>query len=341
MTSIRVGDLLELATQALHSQGFPEDVASDVAEEFVIAELAGIRTHGLGKLVSLNLGDFEATPDVIERGCVITVDGRGGNGFVLLREVVDLVGKRCPDNGVSVAFVHNFSRYSSLYPYTDRLARQGLVAILTNSAGPAAVTPYGSIDPITGTNPICFSFPTSTERPQTFDFATSELVWGEIRQASLEGRGLPTGPFLDTAGEVTSDPSLVNAVRAFGGVKGWALNLAIEIIAGILSGGRAGLDVETEFDCGAVLIAIDPRAAGADASSFPDQVEALLASVRSSRPEHPDTPVRAPGDRGRSAINIADRAASSLELPETTIEMMKRMAAGEKIAELASNPKFN
>jgi LDH2 family malate/lactate/ureidoglycolate dehydrogenase len=80
--------------------------------------------------------------------------------------------------------------------------------------------------------------------PQTFDFATSEVVWGEIRQATLEGRGLVSGPFLSSAGDVTTAPSEVDAVRAFGGRRGWALNLAIEMLAGPLAGGRAGLDVK-------------------------------------------------------------------------------------------------
>lgn len=340
MTSIAAGDLLTLATKALEGQGFPSEPAAEVAEEFVVAEIAGVKTHGMGKLVSLNLGDLSAQPDVKEHGAVIAVDGNGGNGFLVLRRVTELIADLCPRTGIAAAFAHNFSRYSSLYPYTDRLARRGLVAVLTNSAGPAAVAPFGSAEPITGTNPICFSFPTTHGTPQTFDFATSELVWGEIRQAALEGRGLPAGPFLDAAGEVTTTPADVNAVRAFGGAKGWALNLAVEILAGLLTGGRAGVDVESEFDCGAVLIAMDPGSTGA-ASTFQDAVTRLLDSVRGSRPQRPDAPVRCPGDRGRSLLRVADHSRDPLDIPDATLEMMRRMGDGEKITELASNPLFN
>ena len=340
MTAIAAGDLLTIATRALEGQGFPAEPAAEVAEEFVVAEIAGVKTHGMGKLVSLNLGDLSASPDVKEHGGVLAVNGNGGSGFLVLRRVTQLISELCPRTGIAAAFAHNFSRYSSLYPYTDRLARQGLVAVLTNSAGPAAVAPFGSADPITGTNPICFSFPTAHGVPQTFDFATSELVWGEIRQASLEGRGLPAGPFLDAAGEVTTTPADVNAVRAFGGPKGWALNLAIEILAGLLTGGSAGLDVESEFDCGAVLIAVDPAATGS-ASTFPDSVSRLLDSVRSSRPQREDAGVRCPGDRGRSLLRVADHSTQPLDIPDTTLEMMRRMGEGEKITELASNPLFN
>ena len=335
-----MGDLLVLATDALRGQGFPEESAVEVAKEFVIAEFAGIKTHGVGKLVSLNLGDLSAKPTIRTHGAVLAVDANGGNGFLLMQDLVRRVADLANVHGIGVAFAHNHSRYSSLYPYTDALAQNGLVAVLTNSAGPAAVAPFGSVDPVTGTNPICFSFPADADTPQTFDFATSEFVWGEIRQASIEGRGLPSGPFLDAAGDVTTTPSEVNAVRAFGGAKGWALNLALEIVAGLLSGAKAGLDVDSEYDCGAMLLAIDPAATGA-AVDLASMVSRLLRSVRESRPEISGSTVRAPGDRGRSRIVIKEHAAEELEVPDTPVEMMRRMSAGESISELRDNPLFN
>jgi LDH2 family malate/lactate/ureidoglycolate dehydrogenase len=318
-----------------------EELAAEIAEEFVVAELIGTKTHGVGKLVSLQFGDLAAKPNIVERGAVISVDGNGGNGFVLFRQITELVSKRCSAMGIVAAFVHNFSRYSSLYPYTVRLAQSGFVGILANTAGPAAVAPFGSVDPITGTNPICFSFPTSSGVPQTFDFATSEVVWGEIRQATLEGRGLVSGPFLTNAGEVTTAPSEVDAVRAFGGRKGWALNLAIEILAGPLAGGRAGLDAKSEFDCGAVLIGIDPIAARVGRRGFASEVGALLDSIRASRPEGGNGNVRCPGDRDRSSIDIKKHLSERIQIPETILEMMDRMSRGVKVSELAAKRVFN
>lgn len=339
MITVTVAELLKLAKSALHGQGFPEDAAEDVAEEFVIAELAGTKTHGLGKLVSLNLGDLTAQPSIQDRGAIYAVNGNKSNGFILFRQLSRIVSARCAQTGVCLAFAHNFSRFSSLYPYTSSIARAGQVGILLNTAGPPAVAPFGSIDPITGTNPICFSFPTGSGDSQTFDFATSEIVWGAIRQATLEKRGLPAGPFLSAAGDVTTNPADVNAVKAFGGAKGWALNLAIEIIGGLLAGGKAGLAVETEFDCGALIMAINPVATGADA--FDAQVNQLLDSVRASRPMNEGQPVRCPGDRGRSSYDLQALSQSTLKIPEGTLDMLDRMTRGERISELSANHLFN
>ncbi len=215
------------------------------------------------------------------------------------------------------------------------------MAILANTGGPAAVAPYGSVDPITGTNPICFSFPRTGGQVQTFDFATSDVVWGAIRQAAIEGCALPAGPFLNAAGDITTVPGDVNAVRAFGGHKGSALNLAIEVIAGILAGGKAGMECESEFDCGAIFLALDPSATGVGRLNFASSVDRLLNSIRACRPENPDAPVRAPGDRGRNTMSLGSDGNRRLELADKILEMMVRMSEGEKVADLASNPLFN
>ena len=339
MAEMSVTSLLQLAASALQGQGLSADAAREIAEEFVIADLAGVRTHGVGKIASMNLGDLAAEPSFDEKGAVLKVNGNGGSGFLLMRKVAERLEKIARELGVGLASIRNFSRYSSLYPYTESLAGAGFVGILMNSAGPPAVTPHGSADPITGTNPLCLSFPTA-HGVQTFDFATAAVVWGEIRQAALENRPLPYGPFLDAAGEVTAVPGDVNAVKAFGEAKGWSLNLAIEIIAGLLTGSAAGLDVDTEYDCGAVMLAINPNATGAD-TAFPRLVSKLFDDIRHSRPLAAEAPVRVPGDKGRSRIVLADVASQTLSVPDTTVSLLTRMAKGEKISELSSNPLFN
>jgi L-2-hydroxycarboxylate dehydrogenase (NAD+) len=341
MPLFSIEELLFASKNALQGQGLSEGLSAEIAEEFVVAELAGTKTHGIGKLVSLDFGDLKAKPSIVEHGSILSVDGNGGNGFVLFRQISELVSARCSKMGIVAAFVRNFSRYSALYPYTVRLAQNGFVGILTNTSGPAAVAPFGSVDPITGTNPICFSFPTLSGVPQTFDFSTSEAVWGEIRQAALQGRSLVSGPFLNIAGETTTTPSEVNAVRAFGGRRGWALNLAIEILAGSLAGGSAGLDVKSEFDCGAILLGINPVAARGGDLGFERQVEMLLNSIRVARPDVGNGRVRCPGDRGRSSVDIKKHLAEQIQIPEAVIQMMDRMSKGEKISDFAANPLFN
>ena len=341
MIEITVGALFTLATNSLIGQGFEVESAVEIAREFVVSDLAGVRTHGVGKLSCMNFGDLSVEPLLRRKGAIIHCDGQRGNGFITLQKLSCAVGDACPENGVAIGLARNFSRFSSLYPYTSRLASRGYVGILMNTAGPAAVVPFGSIDPITGTNPICFSFPTGDGMCQTFDLATSAVVWGEIRQASLEGRGVRADAFLNSAGDGTIIPGEVNAVRAFGGAKGWAINLAIEILAGLLTGAKAGLDVDSEFDCGAILIAIDPASAFLDVQSFEKALAQLLEEVRRSRPDSTIGGLHCPGDRGRSAISLYDHVSEIIFVPSTVIDLLTRMGDGQNISDLSANPRFN
>ena len=340
MPKITVAEVKIIAVRALRGQGIPEVSATAIAEEMALAEYMEIKTHGLGKLISLNIGDLTVKPTFSGAGPIFHVDGNKGNGFLTFSAVANELIKRTAQHGVAVATVSNTTRYSSLFPYPAKVARSGYVSILMNSAGPAAVAPFGSIDPITGTNPICFSFP-KDGGVHSFDMATSEIVWGEIRQAALEARRLPSGPFLTAAGDVTSDPTNVNAVKVFGGAKGSALNLAIEILAGILSRGNVGLQCRDEFDCGALFIAIDPSSLGISTDDFARKVDTLFDDIRNARPESASRPVRVPGDRGRSSITIESVLQREIEVPQAIIDMLARMAEGESVSELASNPLFN
>ena len=341
MVSLTAKEAFELASNSLVGRGMPKNVADKIAEEVVIAELEGVKTHGLGKIASLNLGDIGVEPNIEGAGPIFSVNGNGGNGFIIFDEISDVLVERCKQFGIAAAFITNTSRYSSLYPYTTKLAKKGYVAFLANTAGPAAVAPYGSVDPITGTNPLCFSFPKDDGAVQSFDFATSGLVWGEIRQAALEGRQLPFGPFINAKGDITTDPEDVNAVNSFGGVKGWVLNLAIEVIAGLLTSGKAGTTCESEYDCGAIFLAINPEALGIKLSDFTSNLEFLFKSIREARPENRTKAVRVPGDRGRNSIVLANRWDEKIELPDVLPEMLQRMADGKDVSELSSNPLFN
>ena len=341
MIEITVESLLKLATNALVSQGFEAESAIEIAHEFVVADLTGIRTHGVGKLSSMNFGDLSVEPSLRKQGAIIHCDGLRGNGFKTLQKLSNVVKNACPEHGVAIGLARNFSRFSSLYPYTSKLASHGYIGILLNTAGPAAVAPFGGIDPITGTNPICFSFPTGNGTSQTFDLATSEVVWGEIRQSSLENRSIRGDAFLNLAGEKTTIPNEVNAVRAFGGSKGWAINLGIEILAGLLTGAKAGLDVDNEFDCGAILIAIDPASAFIDIDIFEEAIERLLRDIRQSRPDQAMGKLRCPGDHGRSTINLQDRVKEIILVEAASIDLLVQMEDKQKKSELAKNSRFN
>ena len=320
--------LLDLVQAALAGQGMSEADAAAAADDFVSAEVAGVLTHGVSKLVSMKFGRLDAIPEESTFGSLLVVDTKGANGLVYFRRLAERSVALVAETGCALIFVRNFSRYNSLYPYTEVVSRQGFISLLMNTAGPSAVAPFGSIDPITGTNPICFSFPT-LDGVQTFDFPTSELPWGAIRRAAIEDQDLPARSFLDVDGEFTGTHH-ANAVPAFGFAKGSALNLAIELICGAASGASVGRQVDSEFDLGALFLSFDPARTGG--TDFRSAASSLFEEIRSSRPRGKAKEVRVPGDRlrGRSLLRTVGPN-HLVPIPELTFTLLERMSAVRRL----------
>ena len=70
MPLISIAELLSASIVALQGQGFSRELAAEIAEEFVVSELTGTKTHGVGKLGSLQFGDLAAKPDIVH--CIPT-----------------------------------------------------------------------------------------------------------------------------------------------------------------------------------------------------------------------------------------------------------------------------
>lgn len=69
---------------------------------------------------------------------------------------------------------NTFSSNGAQAYYVEKMAREDLIGIVC-SRSPAATTGFGSIEPLFGTNPIGFGFPTQGE-PLVFDMATSAIT---------------------------------------------------------------------------------------------------------------------------------------------------------------------
>ena len=95
---------------------------------------------------------------------------------------------------------------------------------------------------------------------------------GDVQIAAKEGRNLPAGTGMDSNGDLTGDPEAIlngGALVPFGGHKGSAISLMVELLAAGLSGGN----FSSEFDwsthpgaetprTGQIIIGIDPSCGG-------------------------------------------------------------------------------
>ena len=200
------------------------------------------------------------------------------------------------------------------FPVAD-LAEQGLVALgFANS--PASLAPYGGTKVTFGTNPLAMACPRKNAPPLVIDLSMGLLARGKILQAAKKGELIPEGAAVDAQGNPTRDPAKAfdGALLPFGGPKGYALALMVEIMSAALTGATLAIEASSLFTAdgpaprlGQSFLVMDPAAtAGA---SFVDRVEHLLTFIT----DQPGT--RLPGDR-RIGQSQQARQSNSIDLPE-------------------------
>jgi delta1-piperideine-2-carboxylate reductase len=159
-----------------------------------------------------------------------------------------------------------------------------------------------------------------------FDQASSALSNGDVQIAAREGHPLPPDAGVDRHGNPTTDPQAVldgGALLSFGGYKGAAIAMMMEIMAAGLAGGRFSYEVDFSGHPGAATpntaqtyIVIDPGL-GAP-SAFTARIEALIAEMHDAGQE------RLPGDRRYANRRAA--MANGIPLRDEEYGMVQRYA---------------
>ncbi|WP_265110790.1 Ldh family oxidoreductase [Halosolutus halophilus] len=295
-----------IAVEAFVAHGISRPDAEATAEMLVTAEARGKSSHGLIRLPRYLRGvehgnvDPAGTVDVVhDAGAAATIDGGARLGPAVADYALEEAATRADEHGIGLVGVRNATHLGMLGYYTDRLRKQGYVAVALTNTEPA-MPPYGGAEPVLGTNPIAIGLP--SDPPFNLDMSTSAIARGSIDRAAERGESIPDGVALDANGEPTTDPeaALEGTILPFGGPKGSGLAIAVEILAGALVGAATGTDVtgtyHTSDPCtkGDLFVAIDPEATAG--GSFSEETNAFLRSLKRIETEANADEIRLPGE---------------------------------------------
>lgn len=283
----------KLAFDCLVNNGCDEDNARASADRMIQAEGDGCPSHGLFRLgwyvkgVKSGRVNGKARPvaDVLAPG-VVRIDGDGGFAPLGQRVAHEALVSLARNNGIAAAAFVNMFHVAAMWPEVEALADAGLVGFAFTPSYPY-VAPAGGSKPLYGTNPMGFSWPREGAPPLVFDQASSSMARGEIMIAARDGHSVPATAGIGPDGEETTDPNVVlkGAQLGFGGYKGAALALMVELIAGPLIGDF--LSIEAEEDDGGqggppkggeLIIAMEPARFG-DADAIRAHGEKLFAAI--------------------------------------------------------------
>ncbi|UVL59329.1 Ldh family oxidoreductase [Pseudomonas sp. B21-032] len=274
VAQIAFADLQALLQRIFVRHGCSAAVAQALAFNCASAQRDGAHSHGVfripGYVSTLESGwvDGQAVPAVEDLASgYVRVDAKGGFAQPALAAARKLLVAKARSAGIAVLAIHNSHHFAALWPDVEPFADEGLVALsVVNSM--TCVVPHGARQPLFGTNPIAFAAPCAGSDPIVFDMATSAMAHGDVQIAARKGERLPEGMGVDNKGEPTCDPQAIldgGALLPFGGHKGSALSMMVELLAAALTGGNFSFEFDWSQHPGAktpwtgqLIIVIDP-----------------------------------------------------------------------------------
>lgn len=345
---VAIDSARQFAVGVFTKLGVPDDIADDIAVHLVESDRVGYASHGMSilphyrRVLEEGQVDARARPEcVVDRGALIGYDGHNGFGQHIGKVVIEDAIARTEESGQCIVTLRHSHHLGRMGHYGEMVAERGFVLLaFTNVTNRSpTVAPFGGASARLTTNPLCFAGPLPGGRPPfVVDIATSAIAVNKARVLAENNLPAPPGSVVDANGQPTTDAGALfadppGALLPFGAHKGYALGLAAELLAGILSGGgtiqpsnpRHGVATNNLFG-----VVLDPQV-DFNQTWRSQEVESFLQYLLSCPPQDPAHPVQYPGEY--EAANRA-RHDRTIDLPESVRKPFADLAAELGVAPL-------
>jgi LDH2 family malate/lactate/ureidoglycolate dehydrogenase len=333
--------LEQFMVDVLMASGVPDADAKVCSRVLIAADKRGMDTHGIQRLkliyidrirdkILLPVTRFEV---VRETPTTAVVDGHNGMGMVVAERCMAMAIEKAKKYGLGMVVARNSTHYGIAGYYATMASEQNLIGFTGTNARPSIAPTWGT-EPMLGTNPLVFAFPSAEPFPWCLDCATSVVQRGKIEMYDREGKDCPVGWVIDKEGKprtdtkqilkdlVTGDAACVpvgGAGEETAGYKGYGYAMIVEIMSSCLQAGnhmRALIGSQGGKKCpielGHFFMAIDINAFR-DVDEFKAQVAAINKEIRESRKMPGAERIWTPGEK--EYYIEKDRTANGVPIP--------------------------
>lgn len=280
--------LEQLVADIYTGLGVPGEDSARLANALVDADLRGVNSHGCRYVPvyaeSIRKGRMNLHPrlqTVRDDGSTVLLDGDRGIGHVLATKAMTLAIERAKEHGIAIVGLRNSQHIGALAYYAQMAADSGGIGYLTTNAGIVMVPPGGK-EKVVGLNPLAFAAPTRRGWAFNLDMATSVVAGSKLGMARERGEKIPIGWAVDAEGRPTDDPikGMEGGLLPVGGPKGYGLAVMLDIMAGVLTGGRFGRGLGA--DGSAQYFQVLDIERFLPLAEFTERMEALISQIKSS-----------------------------------------------------------
>src|SRR6201996_3682483 len=249
------GSLLSFTRAVFEKIGCPEKEASTAATALLSADLRGIDSHGVARLIGyVRLKDAgRANPNpklriIHETPSTAVVDGDSGLGLVVAPYAMQVAIEKARHVGTGWVSVQHSNHFGIAGYHALQAVKEDMIGIAMTNAS-ALVAPTFSIERMLGTNPICVAVPAGEEPPFVADLATTTAANGKLEILQRKSEDAPIGWIQDKDGHSSVNPHELKTGGALlplggdrdhGSHKGYALGAIVDIFSAVLSGANYG-----------------------------------------------------------------------------------------------------
>ncbi len=327
------GALRQMVNQILSALDAPPAVAERVAAALVESNLVGHDSHGVMRMPqyvdAIRAGSLHPAGRVEiirETPGTVFLDCGWNFGHYACAQGMQLAIDKARTQGIGLAVLRHCDHTGRIGEYATMAAEQGFVGqVICNGSLPGGlVAPFGGMSRALGANPVAWAVPGGPGAPPIYlDFATAAAAHGKLEVAADKGELVPEGWILDKDGQPTRQPQDAlegGAILPFGGHKGYALGVMIELLGGGLSGVGFPILPNYRWDQGTVLTAINIEAFQ-PLDSFRDMVADFTQRLK-ARPRAPGhAEIFLPGELEWRTKQVRER--EGLALPEVTWDRIR------------------
>ena len=255
MTKYSFDRLHQFAVNLFMKIGCPIEQAIEAANVLLSADLRGVDSHGVARLVGyLRLYEknrINSKPQISvvhETPSTAVVDGDAGLGLVAGPYAMRLAIEKAKNVGTGWIAVKNSNHYGIAGYHAMMALEADCIGISMTNASPL-VAPTYSKERLLGTNPIAVAVPAENEPPFVADMATTTAANGKLEILQRKNESAPLGWLQDKEGQSTQAAQGIveggallplGGDREHGSHKGFILGSIVDILSAVLSGANFG-----------------------------------------------------------------------------------------------------
>ncbi|HMI63365.1 MAG TPA: Ldh family oxidoreductase [Puia sp.] len=353
--TIPYSKLLAFTVSIFRQIGCPEKDAQTAAIALLSADLRGIDSHGVARLIGYvrlqEAGRANPKPKIRiihETPSTAVVDGDSGLGLVVAPFAMRVAIEKAEKVGTGWVSVQNSNHFGIAGYHALQAVQKDMIGIAMTNAS-ALVAPTFSVERLLGTNPICVAVPAGEEPPFVADLATTTAANGKLEILQRKSEDAPLGWIQDKDGNASTNPHELKTGGALlplggdrdhGSHKGYALGAVVDILSAVLSGANYGPWVPPFPAYVSMPTGMPGKGIGhflgamridafRPAEDFKYHMDKWIRRFRSATPASGHDKVLIPGDPEREME--AQRLINGIPLVSSVVEDLKTLATKLKV----------